>query len=171
MKNGFQWPLKPIIFQPLDHHHLSKNLFASVAVAQEACVLVSLSAKMGTQVFDGVVHFLKYELMLGTSTGTFFLCSLLFIWLSNACLPILLNANDHWQKQQKTLFGYFNSFTQDENCGLMVVSSHHSWLKTQDITEYFCIVLLNLKDIKNTPTNSHWSWNMRESILRQPNDS
>ena len=90
---------------------LSENLLASVAVAQEACVLVSLSPKLGTQIFDGAVDFLKYELMLGTFVGTFFLCSLLFTWLSNACLPILLNANDHWQKQQRTLFGYFNGFT------------------------------------------------------------
>ena len=78
MINGFQWPLKAIIFQPLDHHRLSENLLASVAVAQEACVLVSLSPKLGTQVFDGAVDFLKYELMLGTFVGTFFLCSLLF---------------------------------------------------------------------------------------------
>ena len=75
---------------------------------------MSVSAELGTDVYDEAVGFLKYELMLGTFADTFLLCLLLFIWLSHTRLPILLNANDRWQEQQRTLFGSFNGFTQDE---------------------------------------------------------
>ena len=144
-------------------------LFVSVAVAQKTCLSVSVSAESRTEVFDGSVGFFKYDLMLGTFADTFLLCLSLFIWLSNARLPILCNANDRWQKQQRTLSGSFNSFTQDENCGFMI-SSNHSWLKTQDIRKYFGILLLNLKDIKkHTHTNSHWGRNVKERILSQLN--
>ena len=145
-------------------------LSVSVAVAQEACVSVSVSAELGTEVFDGAVGFFEIQAYAWCFCRHIpFMLSVL-IWLSNARLPILLNANDRWQKQQRTIFESFNGFTQDENCGLMV-SSNYSWLKTQDITEYFCILLLNLKDIKNTHIDSHWGWNAKERVLRQPNDS
>ena len=68
-------------------------------------------------------------------------------------------------RSNKELYLDLSTVLPKMKTGLMV-SSNHSWLKTQDLTEYFCILLLNLRDIKKH-TNSHWDWNVKERILRQ----
>ena len=63
-------------------------------------------------------------------------------------------------RSNKELYLDLSTVLPKMKTGLMV-SSNHSWLKTQDLTEYFCILLLNLRDIKKH-TNSHWDWNVKE---------
>ena len=84
-----------ITFQPLEHHLCKYSELASEMPLelQKAFVSVSASAELETKVFDGAVDFLKYDLMLGAFADTFLLCLSLFISLSNARLPLILNAN------------------------------------------------------------------------------